>query len=147
MAAVINADFLLYSTITLIICFTEVESSRTHFEVNGLGLEGQVLGLCLEASSPRKLPCPRLEDSTFFELLKSCRSPKIWRLFFWRTLALVSLVLGLGLELSCFWPREGLSSKELFLASDFFCGLGLEPCVLDSTSAVLIHAATTLVDD
>ena len=34
------------------------------------------------------------------------------------------------------WPREGLS---LALASKFFCvlglGLGLEPCVLDSTSA------------
>ena len=37
----------------------EVESSRTHFEVLGL-----------EASSPRKLPCPRLEDSTIFEPLK-----------------------------------------------------------------------------
>ena len=48
------------------IYFTEVESSRTHFEVLGLdlGLEGQVLGL--KASSPRKLPCPRLEDSTIF---------------------------------------------------------------------------------
>ena len=51
-------------------------SSRTHFEVLGLGLEGQVLGLGLEASSPQKLPCPRLEDSTFFELLKFCRSPE-----------------------------------------------------------------------
>ena len=39
---------------------------RTHFEVLGLGLEGQVLGL--EVSSPRKLACPRFED--FFELLK-----------------------------------------------------------------------------
>ena len=50
------------------ICLTEVESSRTHFEVLGLGLglEGQVLGLGLEASSPRKLACPRLEDSTIF---------------------------------------------------------------------------------
>ena len=51
----------------------------------------------------------------------------------------MSLVLGLGLEHSCRWPREGLSSKRLSLAlaSDFFCvlGLGLEPCVLDSTSA------------
>ena len=45
---------------------SEVESSRTHFEVLGLGLEGQVLGLGLEASSPRKLACPRLEDSTIF---------------------------------------------------------------------------------
>ena len=39
-------------------------SSKTHFEVLGLGLEGQVLGL--EVSSPRKLPCPRLDDSTIF---------------------------------------------------------------------------------
>ena len=57
-------------------------------------------------------------------------------------LAPVSLVLGLGLEHSCPWPREVLSSERLSLAlalaSDFFCvlglGLGLEPCVLDSTS-------------
>ena len=35
----------------------EVESSRTHFEVLGLGLE---------ASNPRKLACPRLEDSSIF---------------------------------------------------------------------------------
>ena len=51
-------------------------SSRTHFEVLGLGLglEGQVLGLGLglEALGPRKLPCPRLEDSTIFEPLKFC---------------------------------------------------------------------------
>ena len=42
----------------------------------------------------------------------------------------------LGLEHSCPWPRECLSSERLSLASDFFCvlGLGLEPCVLDSTS-------------
>ena len=47
-------------------------SSRTHFEVIGLGLglEGQVLGLGLEASSPRKLPCPRLEDSTIFRTVE-----------------------------------------------------------------------------
>ena len=47
----------------------------------------------------------------------------------------MSLVLGLGLEHSCPWPRECLSSERLSLASDFFCVLGLEPCVLDSTSA------------
>ena len=34
----------------------------------------------------------------------------------------------------CPWPRECLSSERLSLASDFFCVLGLEPCVLDSTS-------------
>ena len=58
----------------------------------------------------------------------------------------MSLVLGLGLEHSCPWPREVLSSEglslALALASDFFCvlglGLGLEPCVLDSTSGIII---------
>ena len=40
----------------------------------------------------------------------------------------------LGLEHSCPWPQEGLSSEGLSLASDFFCVLGLEPCVVDSTS-------------
>ena len=151
----------------------EVESSRTHFEVLGLGLEGQVLGLGLEASSPRKLACPRLEDSSIFWIVKILWSA--WKIFwktffcgdrlknfcedlfffgdclknfcedlffFWRALELVSLVLGLGLEHSCPWPRECLSSERLSLAlalaSDFFCvlGLGLEPCVLDSTSAI-----------
>ena len=56
----------------------------------------------------------------------------------------MSLVLGLGLEHSCPWPRECLSSERLSLAlaSDFFCvlGLGLEPCVLDSTSVVFVLA-------
>ena len=50
----------------------------------------------------------------------------------------MSLVLGLGLEHSCPWPREVLSSERLSLAlaSFFFCvlGLSIEPCVLDSTS-------------
>ena len=58
--------------------------------------------------------------------------------FFGEHLRFVSWVLGLGLEHSCPWPRECLSSERLSLAlaSDFFCvlGLGLEPCVLDSTS-------------
>ena len=55
-------------------------ASRTHFEV--LGLEGQVLGLGLEASSPRKLACPRLEDSTIFWIVKILWSA--WK-FFWKT--------------------------------------------------------------
>ena len=50
---------------------SEVVSSRTHFEVLGLGLK---------ASSPRKLPCPRLEDSTVSEFLKFCwKTPETWR--------------------------------------------------------------------
>ena len=97
-------------------------ASRTHSDVFGL-----------EASSPRKLPCPRLEDSTIFELLKVYlapeeffgkvffwRSPKnfFWKTYFcfWRALALVSFVLVLGLEHFCPWPREGLSSVGLSLA-------------------------------
>ena len=57
---------------------------------------------------------------------------KILETFFWRTLAPVYLVL--GLEHSCPLSREDLSSKGLFLASDFFVSLVLS-CVLDSTSA------------
>ena len=67
--------------------------------------------------------------------------------FFWRALAVVSLVLGLGLEHSCPWPRECLSSERLSLASDLFCvlGLGLEPCVIDSTSASYIRETLQVV--
>ena len=56
----------------------QVEFSRTHFEVLGLDLEGQVLGL--EASGPRKLLCPRHEDSTIFLPLKfCCKTPETSR--------------------------------------------------------------------
>ena len=98
-------------------------ASRTHFEVLGLGHE---------ASSPRKLPCPRLEDSTIFEPLKfRWKTPETLRkickdlflvsssrdclkkifsrpfFFFWKTLASVSLALAsrgsvLGLGLELF---------------------------------------------
>ena len=57
-------------------------ASRTHFEVLGLGLEGQVLGLGFEASSPRKLACPRLEDSSIFWIFKILWSA--WKIF-WKT--------------------------------------------------------------
>ena len=62
-------------------------SSRTYFKVLGLGFEGQVVGLGLEASSPRKLPYPRLEDRTIFWsdeiLLENARNllEKLWRPF------------------------------------------------------------------
>ena len=48
-------------------------ASRTHFEVLGLGLE---------TSSPRKLACPRLEDSTIFWNVKILWSA--WKIF-WKT--------------------------------------------------------------
>ena len=60
-----------------------MESSRTDFEV--LGLKGQFLGLGLglEASSPRKLACPRLEDSTIFWIKILWSGWKIfWKTFF-----------------------------------------------------------------
>ena len=126
-------------------------------EVLGLGI---LKSLAL-ASRPQVLenwPVLGSRTALFFKLLKFCEALEkffgkrflwrslekfLWRpfffFFFWRALALVSLVLGLGLEHSCPWPRECLSSERLSLAlaSDFFCvlGLGLEPCVLDSTSA------------
>ena len=111
---------------------SEVESSRKHF---------QVLGLGLEAYKSSRIALSSAKNSTIFwiikislenprNLAKNLRRPcfyklpekKFWSFFFWRTLALVSLVLGLGLEHICPWPREGLSSEELSLAlaSDFF---------------------------
>ena len=121
-------------------------SSRTHFEVLGLGLE---------ASSSQKLPCLRLEDSTIFEPLKfrwktpetlrkickdlffgflKYRSPekKFWRPFspkeiFWRPFFLRS-------PEKNFWRPfflRTLASVSLALASRGFV-LGLEiflcPC-------------------
>ena len=124
---------------------------------------GHILKSLALASSPRKLACPWLEDSSIFWNVKILWSAwKIfWKTFFsgdrlknfcedlffffleiaWKIfvktfffffgehLRFVSLVLGLGLEHSCPWPRECLSSERLSLAlalaSDFFCVLGL----------------------
>ena len=91
---------------------SEVESSRTHFEVLGLGLE---------ANKFLKIALSSAKDSTVFWIIKislenarnfaeNLRRPlfrdrlkKIfWWPFFWRTLAPVFLVL--GLEHSCPWP-------------------------------------------
>ena len=57
--------------------------------------------------------------------------------FFWKALALVSSVL--GLEHSCPWPRESLSSERqsLALASDFFVSLALASCLVSSTPPLL----------
>ena len=75
----------------------------------------------------------------FGDRLKNFCEDLLFFVFFGEHLRFVSLVLGLGLEHSCPWPRECLSSERLSLASDFFCVLGLEPCVLDSTSAKEVH--------
>ena len=131
-----------------------------------LALASKVKSLALAlASRPQVLenwPVLGSRTALFFGKLKFCGAVEkffgkrffveiAWKIFvktffffffFFKHLRFVSLVLGLGLEHSCPWPRECLSSERLSLAlalaSDFFCvlglGLGLEPCVLDSTS-------------
>ena len=122
-----------------ILKWTEVESSRTslasrtHFEVLGLGLE---------ASSPRKLPCPRLENSSIFwtvvVLLENAgnhaanlRTPFLFSSLVDRLKKifedLLSFFFFLKNTCACVlgpwpWPREGLS---LALASKFFVSLAL----------------------
>ena len=110
-----------------------MESSRTHFEVVGLGLE---------ASSSRKLPCPWLEHNTIFELLKFCRWPEknFWRPFFVNNCACVLVpwpraflflvsrgsvlrraVLGLGVGFFLFhWPGPRALCPRLHLRFLFF---------------------------
>ena len=140
-----------------------MESSRTHFEV---------LGLSLEASSPRKLACPRLKGSTIFWIVKIFWST--WK-FFWKTFFSVDRLKKFCedfffeiawknlckpffcLENTCAcvlgpWPWAFLSLASrvsvlgravVGLGLGFFCvlGLGLEPCVLDSTSVIYqVHA-------
>ena len=73
---------------------------------------------------------------TFFfgdRLKNFCEDVFFFVFFFWRALALVSLVL--GLEHSCPWPRECLSSERLSLAlaSDFFVSLALASSLVSST--------------
>ena len=75
------------------------------------------------------------------------RSPEknFWRPFFFRrTLAPVFLVLGLGLEHSCPWPREVLSSERLSLASVFFVSLALASSLVSSTPPLVIMHTTVI---
>ena len=103
------------------------------------------------ASKPQVLEnCPVLGSRTalFFEFLKFCRSPEKFfedlsfcrspknffeNLFFGEHLRLYPRSLALALSI----PVLGLGKAVLRFGSRFFCvlGLGLEPCVLDSTSA------------
>ena len=127
-----------------------MKDSRTHFEVLGIGFEGQGLGL--EASSPRKFFCPRIKDSTIFFLngenvVGKRQKPRgilaktFFVFLFWRSYEKFSL----KTFLFVFGDRLKNFLEDLFfentctcilehspLASDLFCVLGLEPCVLDS---------------
>ena len=114
---------------------TEVESSRTslasrtHFEVLGLGLE---------ASSPRKLACPRLEDSSIFWIVKILCSA--WKLF-WKTFFrgdrlknFCEDLFFFFLESTCAcvlgpWPRAFLSlASRVSVLGKAVLGLGLFLC-------------------
>ena len=143
-------------------CLPEVESSRTRFEVLGLGLEDQVLGL--KASSPR------LEDSSIFWIVKILWSawkifwitffrgdclknfcedlffgdrPKKFflRPFFFFLESTCACVLGPQPwpRAFCSWPQECLSSERLSLAlaSDFFVSLALASILVSSTPPLL----------
>ena len=127
-------------------------SSRTHFEVLGFGLEGQVLGLGLEAWSSRKLACPRLEEDTIFWIVKILWSAwkNFWKTFFrgdrlknfcedlfffgehlhlcsW-FLALASSIPVLGLKSVC--PRKGCPCPWPRI---FFVSLALASSLVSST--------------
>ena len=113
--------------------FTEVESSRTslasrtHFEVLGLGLEGQVLGL--EVSSPRKLACPRLEDSTIFWIVEILWSG--WKIF-WKMIFCGDRLKNFCEDLFFFFWRSPKKFCEdlfflLFLESTCACVFGPWP--------------------
>ena len=131
--------------------FTDEEFLKTHFEALGL-----------EASSPRKLPCLGSRTALFFKSFKFCRLPEknlcrrcfleiteklFENLFFSNRLNkfIKDLVIFIIFsEPLCPTPRKGLFSEGLSLASDFFCVLGLEPCILDSTSVRLSQILSLL---
>ena len=128
------------------------------------------LALALRPQVLEKLACPRLEDSTIFWIVKilwsawknffgkrflwSSLEKFLWRtFFFWNRLknfcedlfflestCACACVLGLGLEHSCPWPRECLSSERLSLAlaSDFFVSLALASSHVSSTPPLII---------
>ena len=72
-------------------------------------------------------------EKVFEDLFLEIACKIFLKVFFWRALAPVSLVLGLGLEHSCPSSREILSSEELSLASDFFESLALASSLVSST--------------
>ena len=107
---------------------------------------GHIFKFLALASKPQVLEnCPGLGSRTalFFEWLKFCRSAEkcFFRRFFWSLTEkkfLRPIFLGKHLHL-CPWSLA-LSITVLCLGLGFFCvlGLGLDPCVLDSTSVIFM---------
>ena len=96
-------------------------ASRTDFE--DFGLEGQVLGL--EASSPRKLACPRLEDSSNFWIVKILWSA--WKIF-WKTFFCGDRLKNFCEDLFFFGDRLKNFCEDLFfMESTCACVLGPWP--------------------
>ena len=102
-------------------------ASRTDFEVLGLGLEGHVLGLGLEASSPRKLACPRLEDSTSFWIVKILWSA--WKIS-WKTLFSGDRLKNFCEALFFFFFFFFEIAWKIFVKTFFFFWRALALCVL-----------------
>ena len=101
-----------------------------------------IVGICLFLKECRKTPETSgkiCEDLFCFPFLGIDwkKNLKTFLFFFWRTLAPLSVVLGLGLKHSCPWPREGLSSEGLSLASDFFVSLALVSSLVSSTPPLI----------
>ena len=112
-------SFQLFFSSTDTFRFTELESSRTHFEV----LEGQ----------PWKLTCPRLEDSTIFWIVKILWSAWkiIWKTFFCgdRLKNFCEDLFSLKSTCACVlgpWPRAFLSlASRVSVLGKAVLGLGL----------------------
>ena len=80
----------------------------------------------------------------FGDRLKNFVKTFFFFFFFGEHLRFVSLVRGLGLEHSCPWPRECLSSERLALASDFFVSLALS--LVSSTPPLVINISFYSLD-
>ena len=131
-------------------CDAEVKSSRTHFEVLGLGLVGQVLGQVL-----KNWPVLGSTTAVFFELLKFCVSLEKFfgKRFFVEIAGKIFVKTFFFLECTCAcvlgpwpWPRAFLSLASrvsvlgkavLGLGLGFFMSLALASSLVSSTPPLL----------